>query len=127
MIAYVDASALAKLVLDEPGAGAMRRWYIESDRVISSLIGVIETRRAAQRHQHDAVHLDAVMRSVDIVDVDPAIVRLASSIPPIALKTLDAIHIATAISIGAIDAFVTYDDRQAEAARAAGLRVVRPA
>jgi hypothetical protein len=43
------------------------------------------------------------------------------------VRTLDAIHVATALAIEAVDAFVTYDDRQADAARAVGLPVVRPA
>jgi predicted nucleic acid-binding protein len=46
---------------------------------------------------------------------------------PAALRTLDAIHLATALELGPIDAFVTYDDRLAEAARGIGLPVVRPA
>jgi predicted nucleic acid-binding protein len=47
---------------------------------------------------------------------------------PAALRTLDAIHLATAMALApGLDAFVTYDDRLAEAARALGLPVIRPA
>ena len=46
---YVDASALVKLVVAEPGSEAMLRWFVESERVVTSRIGVVETRRAAGR------------------------------------------------------------------------------
>ncbi len=126
--AYVDASALAKLVLDEPGSEAMRRWYVESERVLCSRIGLIETRRAVGRYPHDPTHLDVVLRSVEIVELDAEIARDAASLGPVSLKTLDAIHLASAVRLGAeVQSFVTYDDRLAGAARAVGLPVVRPA
>lgn len=125
---YVDASALVKVVLAEAESVAMRRWYVESDEVVTSIVGVIETRRAIGRSAFDAGHLEAVLRSVGAIRLDPAIGRSASALAPVGLRTLDAIHLATAISMGSdLDAFVTYDDRLAEAARAAGLPVVRPA
>jgi predicted nucleic acid-binding protein len=127
-VAYVDASALVKLALDEPDAAAMRNWYLENERVVCSRVGIIETHRAAGRRGHDPAHLRAILESVEVVELGPASAARAESIGPRGLKTLDAIHLATALSIGAeIDAFVTYDDRLAEAARAVGLPVVRPA
>jgi predicted nucleic acid-binding protein len=127
-IAYVDASALTKLVLDEPDSTAMRRWYIESDRVLCSRIGIVETRRAVGRTAHNAAHLNVILGSVDVVEFDRDIAREAGALEPAALKTSDAIHLATAVAVGGqIAAFVTYDDRLADAARAAGLPVVRPA
>jgi hypothetical protein len=127
-LAYVDASALTKLILDESGSSAMRRWYVESENVTTSLISLVETRRAVRRHRHDPAHLESVLRSVVSLAVSPAVIAEASSIEPPTLRTLDAIHIASARQLGAeIDAFVTYDDRLAAAARAIGLPVVRPA
>jgi len=127
-VAYIDASALTKLVLAEPDSVAMRRWYVERERVLCSRIGIVETRRAVVRHEHDPMHLDAIMASVEIIELDRSIARSAAIIPPIGLKTLDAIHLASALAIAdEVDAFVTYDLRLAEAARAAGLPVVRPA
>jgi hypothetical protein len=127
-IAYVDASAITKLVLDEPDSTAMRRWYVENDRVLCSRIGIVETRRAVGRTAHDAHHLNVILGSVDVVEFDQDIAREAAALGPVALKTLDAIHLATAVAVGGqIAAFVTYDDRLAEAARAVGLPVVRPA
>ncbi len=68
------------------------------------------------------------MRSVDSVDMHPAIVRHAAQVGPVSLRTNDAIHLATALAmVPELDAFVTYDDRLADAARTLGLPVVRPA
>jgi len=126
-IAYIDASALTKLVLDEPDSVAMRRWYIESERVIASRIGLVETQRAVARRQHDPVHLSAVLSSIEVIEFDARIARSAAIVRPVGLKTLDSIHLASALALGGeVDAFVTYDLRLADAARGAGLAVVMP-
>lgn len=127
-IAYVDASALTKLAIDEPESMAMRQWYLEHDHIVSSRIGLIETRRAVGRGPHDPLHLETIMASTVSIELDEAIARQAASVGPPSLRTLDAIHLATAMALGGeLDAFVTYDDRLAAAARAVGLPVVRPA
>jgi len=126
--AYVDASALTKLVLDEADSPAMERWYVESEQVVCSRVGIVETRRAAQRRKHDGARLAQVLQTVDVIELDADLAGQAGSIGPPMLRTLDAIHLASAVRLTpALDAFVTYDDRLAEAARAAGLPVVRPA
>lgn len=126
-VAYVDASALTKLVLDEPDSLAFRRWYVETDRILCSRIGIVETRRAASRQPHDARHLEIVLSSVEIIEFDRTIAQAAGNLAPTALKTLDAIHLSSALVLmGSVDAFVTYDHRLADAARAAGLPVVSP-
>ena len=48
-LAYADASALVKLVLDEATSAVVFRWFVEVDRVVTSRIGVVETIRAASR------------------------------------------------------------------------------
>ena len=127
-VAYVDASALAKLLVAEEDSPAMERWYVDTDRAVTNRVGVIETHRAVARRssplQGDLV--DQTLASVEIVELDRAISQRAATIGPSSLRTLDAIHLATALEVGPIDAFVTYDDRLAEAARALGLPVVRP-
>lgn len=126
-LAYLDASALVKLVVDEDGSRALHRWFVEAERIATSRVGVIETRRAARRQRHDAVRLEAMIEAIAVFELDAEIDRRASSIGPASLRTLDAIHIATAMALPDVDAFVTYDDRQAEAARLFGLPVIRPA
>ncbi len=126
--AYVDASALVKLVLDEWDTTALRSWYVETDRITTSHVGAIETRRAVARKVDALEQVDGIFRSVVIVQLDKAIGRIAATLSPASLRTLDAIHLATALAlIDELDAFVTYDDRLADAARSVGLPVVRPA
>jgi predicted nucleic acid-binding protein len=125
---YADASALVKLVVEEPESRAMNRWFTESDLVLTSRVGVVETIRASSRRVHDPAHRDVVLRDVQVIELDPAIAAVAASLQPTVVRTLDAIHIASALAVsGDLNAFVTYDDRMAEAARALGLPVVRPA
>ena len=91
-------------------------------------MGVVETRRAAGRGLHDPAHLEAILLTVEVLELDPATAGTAATIGPRALRTLDAIHLAAALAlIPDLDAFVTYDDRLAEAARNLGLPVLRPA
>jgi len=127
MLAYVDASALVKLVIAEADSLELLHWYVETERVITSRIGLIETERAVAGRDHDAERLHAVLDQIEVFELDDDIGRRAGSLVPASLRTLDAIHVATALTIGSVDAFVTYDDRQAETARAVGLPVVRPA
>lgn len=127
-LAYVDASALVKLIHIEPDSGAFHRWYVEAERVATSRVGVVEVDRAARRRAHDADRRSYVLRNVDIIELDAAIGTAAGAVAPPTLRTLDAIHITSAIALGReLDAFVTYDERLALAARAIGLPVVQPA
>ena len=127
-IAYVDASALVKLVLAESESPGMLRWYVESERVSTSLVGVIETRRAVARRSHDPIDLERVLSGVEVVGINARLADRAAAIVPATVRTLDAIHLATAMGMGsALASFVTYDERLAAAARTLGLPVVSPA
>ncbi len=127
-LAYLDASALVKLVVEEAESVALNRWYIEAQRLVTSRIGVVETMRAASRRPCDSLHRDRIMSDVEVLELDPPVAGVAARLEPPCLRTLDAIHLATALAlVPELDAFVTYDDRLAEAARGLGLPVVRPA
>ena len=127
-IAYVDASALVKLILVEPESHAVHRWFVEAPRVATSRVGIVETLRAASRRDHDPAHRDHVIADVSVFELDADIAAVAASVGGPHLRTLDAIHIATALALAPdLEAFVTYDERMAEAARSLGLPVVRPA
>ncbi len=127
-LAYADASALVKLILPDSDSAAMHRWYVEAERLITSRAGIIETERATRRRAYDEDQKNLILRDVEILEVDADIGRVAASIEPPTVRTLDSIHVASALALGSeLDAFVTYDDRLADAARAAGLPVVRPA
>jgi predicted nucleic acid-binding protein len=126
-IAYLDASAIVKLVRVEPESPGMLRWYQESERLVTNRIGVVESRRAANRGEGDMARLAVVIDRLEVFELDDDIEQRAGEIGPSSLRTLDAIHLATALSIPGLGSFVTYDDRLAEAARNVGLPVVRPA
>lgn len=127
-VGYADSSALVKLVVDEPASAAVGRWYVESARVFISLVGIIETRRACARRSCDAAHLEAIIGSVEVIALTNEIAARASALGPAELRTLDAIHLATALALGTdLDAFITYDARLAAAAQALRIPVVSPA
>lgn len=92
--------------------------------VVSELV-VTEMWRAAARHGIPTSSIARVVGGLDVVDVGRAAFRRARHIPGPHLRSLDALHIAVALDQG-LDTFVTYDQRQAEAATAVGLDVRSP-
>lgn len=131
---YADTSALIKLVREESESDSLRAYLASSDLVSSELV-LTEIPRAVRR----AVALDPTLplellldRATQLVDVlalrpaDRALLAGAGALAEPALRALDAIHVASAIGLGPVEAFVTYDERQAAAARLAGLRTVAP-
>lgn len=131
---YVDASALVKLVRDEAESEALRAHLADADLVGSELI-LTEVPRAVRRAAavDPDLPLDLLLaRAGEVVDalalaaVDRALLIGAGALTEPALRALDAIHVATAAALHPIDAFVTYDERQAAAARLAGLRTIAP-
>ena len=134
-VVYADASALVKLVLDEAESVALRTYLQDADLVSSELV-LTEIPRAVRR----AAALDpdlpldllleragALLDALGLRPMDRAILAGAGALSEPALRALDAIHVAAAVDLDPIDAFVTYDERQAAAARLAGLRTMAPA
>lgn len=129
-LVYLDSSALVKLVVREEGTDALRAWLPSHPEVVSTALAVVEVRRAigrvsARRSLADRARL--VLDGVALLAVDIAVLESAAGLKPPELRTLDAIHVASALSLGAeLLAFVTYDERQAGAAKRAGLPVLTP-
>ena len=123
-----------KLVVDEPETASLRRWLRGRPDAVSSIVAAVELRRAARRsavasgRQPDELMplADAVLADVDLIALDAALVRRAVSVGPPALRSLDAIHVASAASVEGLDGLVTYDVRLAEAAAGAGMVVFSP-
>jgi len=128
--AYLDSSALLKLVLPEPGSDELARALAAWPDRVSSAIAAVECRRALRRvGAAPGVHrrADAVLEAMTLIRVDEPVLRVATEIGPANLRTLDAIHLATALSMGDDpETFITCDDRLAQAGRAAGLVVLQP-
>jgi uncharacterized protein len=131
---YADASALVKLVREEAETAALGTLLAGAD-IISSELVLTEVPRAVHRAASDdpALPLDALMAAADdvlqtlaLLPIDRALLLAAGALAEPMLRALDAIHIASAVTVLPIDAFVTYDDRQGAAARLAGLRTVAP-
>ena len=128
---YLDSAAVVKLAHPEPESPALRRWLNDRSETgwISSVLTEIESFRALARYVPDAVsRLPAVLDQIDLIDLDPRIRILARTVKPATVRSLDAIHLGTALhSRPGLTSFVTYDTRLLDAARAAGLPVASPA
>lgn len=128
---YLDSAAVVKLVHAEPETAALRTWLGERAETpwTSSVLAEIESFRALARHAAEAVtRLHPVLDQIDLIDLSPRIRILAQTIRPATVRSLDAIHLATALSIqSSLTSFITYDKRLLDAADAAGLPVSSPA
>lgn len=125
---YLDTSATAKLLIEEPESKALGD-FLRSARtqLVTSRVGVVELRRIGRRIDAGADRADALAASLVVVELDETIERQAITIDP-GLRSLDAIHLATAlVAADSIDGFVCYDVRLAAAATALGLAVLAPA
>lgn len=128
---YLDSSALVKLVVSEPETPALLEYLASQPERISSALAVVEVHRAIRRAGLAArieARCDQVLARIGLVKVDTGVLREAAKLGPRALRSLDAVHLATALSLGdQLRAFVAYDRRLLDAAAAAGLEVQVPA
>jgi len=128
---YLDSAAVVKLVHAEPESATLRSWLDKRAEVqwISSVLTEIESFRALARYAPAAVsRLPAVLDQIDLIDLDQRIRMLAQTVTPVTVRSLDAIHLGTALrSRSSLTSFVTYDKRLRDAARAVGLPTDAPA
>ena len=131
---YADSSALVKLVRDEPESDALRS-YFEGAGLLSCELVLAELPRAVRRfaavdptlrHQALLSRAGELLDAIGLIALERELLIAAGTLAEPAQRTLDAIHIAAATGVVGVDAFVTYDERQAAAARLAGLRTVAP-
>jgi predicted nucleic acid-binding protein len=133
-VLYLDASAVARLVLDEPESEALRAYLDDMDLVSCELLLTEVPRsiwRAAARQPR--LPVDVLMaRTAQVIDnlalapLDGGLLRAAGAVAEPSLRALDAIHVVAAIGLLPLQAFVTYDARQTAAARLAGLPTAAP-
>ena len=127
---YLDSAAVVKLAHAEPESTALRRWLDERAETgwLSSVLTEIESFRALARYAPGAVsRLPAVLDQIDLIDLDPRIRILARTVQPVGVRSLDAIHLGTALHTRTtLTSFVTYDRRLLDAAQMAGLPVASP-
>jgi uncharacterized protein len=129
-LVYLDASALVKLVVVEPESAALERFLRDWESRVTSRISAVEVVRVARRAAVEELveRADALLASIALVELSPEISRIAGMLDPPTLRSLDAVHVASALSLGPdVGPFVTYDARMREAATAAGLNGHGPA
>lgn len=127
---YLDTSAIVKLVAAEEESAGLIDWlngHLDED-LATSAIGRIELIRAAARIGPQAVAVARnVASTIDALVLTETIAAAAATIVPVELRTLDAIHLATAHSRRhSLSAFCAYDRRLLEAAESQGLPTVSP-
>ena len=129
MILYIETSAAAKLIIDEPEsprlATHLDRAIDQDDGLLSSMLLETELRRLAVRTGVGQAVVTRLLERLDLLEIDRSLYREAGLLPGPHLRSLDAIHVAAALRANA-DAMVTYDLRQADAAESVGLPVQAP-
>ena len=129
MIFYIETSAAAKLLVDEPESSRLAARLdcaVDSDdALLSSVLLETELRRLAVRVDLAQIAVTHVLERFDLVEADRSVTRDAGLLAGRHLRSLDALHLAVALRVAA-DVMVTYDHRQVDAAEAVGLPVLAP-
>jgi predicted nucleic acid-binding protein len=126
---YLDTSGFLKLVRSEPESSALRAEIASGDALVSSALLLVEGRRAAARYGPLAlVRARTALTTVTLLPVDDATLEDAADLHPAELRSLDALHLASAIGLGAeLGRFYCYAQRLAAAAATLGVDVRQPA
>jgi predicted nucleic acid-binding protein len=132
MRVYLDSSALIKRVIVEQESDELTEFfdthYEQADLLASSSLAWVEVSRAVLARAKPATAgrlIEDALSGVDERSISSDVVSVARRIEPLVLRSLDAIHLATAVLIDA-DLVVTYDDRLADACRRNALAVASP-
>jgi uncharacterized protein len=127
---YLDSSALVKLILVEPESSSLRQWLAgnSGQPMVSSTLHRAEVARAVWRYEPGALpQCYRLMRRIQRLGMSVDLLDTAATVPPQILRSSDAIHLATALTIKRdLTAFVAYDKRLLAAARELGLPTTCP-
>lgn len=127
---YLDSSAIVKLVVKERESRALFELLVDWPERVSSALARTEVVRAVGRagSPAEARRAEALLSRIVLIRVDDAVLRVAARLAPKALRTLDAIHVATALSLGEdLGALVSYDAPMLAACALARITTLRPA
>lgn len=127
-LTYVDSSAIVKLAIAEPESTALRRYLSRRQPLVSSALARTEVARALMPSGAEAVARgQEVLRRIELLRLNDQVLNDAGRLEPAEMRSLDAIHLASARQLGSsLRKLVTYDERMADAARAAGFSVASP-
>lgn len=125
---YLDTSALVKTIIEEPESHALMRWLDGKDQLVACELVRVEAVRAVRVSDHGALpRARQAIATLTLIRLDDALYEAAAALEPASLRSLDAIHLAAALSLGReLAGVATYDLRMAEAADTLGLRVEAP-
>jgi uncharacterized protein len=125
---YLDASALVKLVVTERESGALRRFLGRHPERITSALSRVEVLRSVRHQGKPALRrAQRVLSHIAILHLDDEVLNAAAALDPSVLRSLDAIHIASAQALGDdLEGVVTYDRRMTDALDMLGIRVHAP-
>lgn len=125
---YLDSSAVVKLVVEEPESAALRKFLRRRRPLLSSALVRTEVVRALSAEGTAALgRARAVFLRMELLRVNDRVLDVAGLLGPHDLRSLDAIHLASAQRLGSdLGHVVTYDTRMAAAAELLGLRVAAP-
>lgn len=126
MRVYVDASATTKLFAAEVESAALRDHLVRHEsQMVSSVLLETEMRRTATRQGVPQSEVTSILTRIDLIRAPRQLFQEAGLLPFRGLRTLDALHVATAIRVGA-DEFLAYDRRLLDAAQACGFVTLSP-
>ncbi|MFA6576756.1 MAG: PIN domain-containing protein [Nocardioides sp.] len=128
MIGYLESSAAAKLLTDEPETRALEDYlatFGPRDAVVSALLLETELRRLAAREGLEQDMVTALLDGVRLLRMGRQVFQMAGLLPGPGLRSLDALHLATAM-LDEVDVLITYDSRLTSAAAAVGVATVSP-
>jgi predicted nucleic acid-binding protein len=127
---YLDSSALLKLLFEENESEGLALWLSEraTTPVVTSELAKVEVVRAARRLDPGVARAaSALVSQLDLLRLSSGLIDEAADAGGPLLRALDAVHLASVLSIRAdLTAFVTYDYRLIAAAEAAGIKTVQP-
>jgi predicted nucleic acid-binding protein len=126
-LTYVDSSAIVKLAVSEPESSPLRR-YLSRKPLVASALARTEVARALLPLGSEAVERgEEVLKRIQLLRVNDRILIAAGKMTPSELRSLDAVHLASARALGrGLRCVVTYDARLADAAKAIGCTVASP-
>jgi uncharacterized protein len=125
---YLDTSALVKTIIEEPESTALMRWLEGKDKLVACELVRVEAVRAVRVSDPAALPRGRrAIATLTLIRLDDPLYEAAADLEPASLRSLDAVHLAAALSVGReLAGVATYDVRMTEGAHALGLHVEAP-
>lgn len=110
---YLDSSALVKTLIDEPESGALMRWLTDKEQLVACELIRVETVRAVRVSDPDVVpRARRELSTLTMIRLEDSVYDAAADLNPVTVRSLDAVHLAAALSLGPdLRGLVTYDPR----------------